>query len=128
MWVFLNNAMLSIVADMNDRDRLLVRARCDGDIERTFPDAETFTDPTADYYWRAYLPRDVVAKALADRIEDIGYTNFKNSIPKPDMERHGAYIGVWSVMNRYQNNNRYAQEYAASAIADALWDDEPIEV
>jgi hypothetical protein len=36
MWLFLNQAMLSIVADKDPRraDRLLVRARVPGDIER----------------------------------------------------------------------------------------------
>ena len=40
MWIFLNDAFLSTVADRNDSDSLLVRGRFSADIEQIFPDAE----------------------------------------------------------------------------------------
>ena len=100
MWVFLNNAFLSIVQHRDDNSQLLVRARIASDIERVFPDAKTFTDNHADYKYRAVIPRAEVAKAMATQVEGINYDNFKNSVH--DTSRHDAYLGVWSVMSRTQ--------------------------
>jgi len=40
MWIYMNNAFLSIVQDDDVPGMLLVRARRSGDIESVFPDAE----------------------------------------------------------------------------------------
>ncbi len=98
MWIFLNNAFLSIVAHRDKPDLLLVRARAEGDIERTFPDAETC--PVADYRYRAELPRQEVATAIAERVSGIDYDNFKGSVQETD--RHDAYLHVWSAMFSFQ--------------------------
>jgi len=111
MWIFMNDAMLSIVENRDDPATLLVRARREGDIERTFPLIETFTDVTADYLFRAFVPREMVAEVLADRLANIDYTNFKGSIPIEDEPRHRAYMGVWGVMHDLQvRENRAAHE------------------
>ena len=99
MWVFLNESFLSIVADRHS-DRLLVRARVKGDIQRVFPTAEVVASPSADYAYRAFVDRELVANALYWQAQAIGYDNFKNSVREHD--RHDAYMGVWSVMNSYQ--------------------------
>lgn len=52
MWIMLNNAFLSIVENRNNKDELLVRARIEGDIERVFPEADSFQDEQADYKYR----------------------------------------------------------------------------
>jgi hypothetical protein len=59
MWIFLSDAFLSVVADKADPsgERLLVRARRSGDIERVFPEAAVFSVAGADYAFRAWLPR-----------------------------------------------------------------------
>lgn len=102
MWIFLSDAFLSVVADKDDPSgpRLLVRARREGDIERIFPDAEVATTPTADYRFRAWLPRERVAAVMAQQVENLAYSNFKNSIH--DHAYHDAAMGAWSVMHRYQ--------------------------
>jgi len=100
MWIFLNDAFLSIVADRNDPGRLLVRARIEGDIERVFPSARVKKTPTADYLYRASISRADVAAALLDRVTSIGYPNFKDSVSNP--ERHDDYFEVWHVMYRAQ--------------------------
>jgi hypothetical protein len=104
MWIFLNDAFLSIVADRDDKTHLLVRARVAGDIERVFPDATVSHTPRADYAYRASLPRKVVAQVIAGRVEEIAYQNFKNSVR--DHARHDAYMSVWGVMHRYQAHER----------------------
>lgn len=96
MWVFLNDAFLSIVAHNADPDKLLVRGRFKGDIEAVFPNAVTQETPDRDYRFRAVIDRDTVAATLAERTRSIEYTNFKSSVH--DHARHHIYLDVWSVM------------------------------
>jgi hypothetical protein len=102
MWIFLNDAFLSVVAHRHEPDMLLVRARARGDIERVFPDADVSHSPDADYAYRATLAREVVARVLAEQVAGITYPNFKSSIKEPD--RHDACMAVWSVMHRFQTD------------------------
>ncbi len=96
MWIFMSDSFLSIVEDLDNRDNLLVRARIQGDIERVFPGAEVSHTPDHDYYYRASLPRKEVAGKIAEKVESIGYSNFKNTVKDPG--RHEAYFEVWEIM------------------------------
>jgi hypothetical protein len=78
MWIFLNNAFLSIVSALRRRD-LLVGARCAGDIERVFPRVHVSVTPKNDYRFRAFVPRTLVAEAIATQMAGIDYANFKDS-------------------------------------------------
>lgn len=93
MWLYLPDAFLSIVAFRDDPDCLLVRARVRGDIERVFPGVETGETPDADYRFRAVIDRQIVADAIAGRLLEISYPNFKASVT--DDERHAVYLDVW---------------------------------
>jgi len=107
MWVFLNDSFLSIVEDRSKLDdRLLVRARFEGDIERAFPRARVSRTPEADYPYRASLPRKVVARRLAEAVEKIDYPSFKDSIPDAVAtgRREAAYFRVWADMQRAGDN------------------------
>ena len=103
MWIFLNDAFLSIVADRN-HDQLLVRARLKGDIERTFPGAEVAEDVGTDYRFRTWLDRKTVADVLHSKVETINYPNFKGSVRED--ARHTTYMGVWNVMHKAQEKAR----------------------
>lgn len=95
MWIFLSDAFLSIVE--SDRpDVLLVRARFPRDIQRVFPAYKIQRTPTKDYCYRALVPRDVVAEAMARKVQCIDYPNFKNTVRERERER--AYSDVWSRM------------------------------
>lgn len=100
MWVFLNNAFLSIVAAPGD-GRLLVRARFERDIERTFPGAKVRTTPDRDYRYRAVLPTIQVADAMARQVQRISYGNFKNSVKEP--WRRTLWLRVWHIMEAEQH-------------------------
>ncbi len=100
MWIFLNDAFLSIVDKGGDGTTLLVRGRKQGDIERVFPNANVQETPHNDYRFRARVDRETAAQAIAESIRAITYPNFKGSVP--DRERHDAYMNVWEVMYRYQ--------------------------
>lgn len=94
MWVYLTDALLSIVAHRDRPGELLVRARFDGDIEAVFPGAAVIETPDADYRFRATVPRDVVAQAIAARVTAIDYPNFKGTLPHrspADRARADAY-------------------------------------
>lgn len=103
MWIFLNDAFLSIVDKGGDGSTLLVRARRQGELEQIFPGSQVQETPGNDYRFRARIPRDQVASAMASAIESIGYPNFKGSVH--DQLRHETYLGVWEVMHRYQRQS-----------------------
>lgn len=105
MWIFLNHAFLSIVDKGGDGSTLLVRARRKGDIESVFPQAKVETTPRNDYRYRARIDRETVAQAIAEAIRAITYGNFKNTVK--DRQRHDAYMDVWEVMFRFQQQNEY---------------------
>ncbi len=100
MWVFLNDAFLSIVEYKPDAkgkafaDALLVRARSKGDINNVFPRAQVHKTPRNDYGFRAVVDRDEVAAALARRVQQINYPNFKNSVKAK--RRASFYMQVWT--------------------------------
>ena len=93
MWILMNDAMLSVVADNNDASRLLVRARYVGDIEAVWPEAEVLEGEGTDYRYRAFLERSVVAQAILERVFAIDYGNFKNSVSCH--RRHDLYSQFW---------------------------------
>ena len=100
MWVFLNNAFLSIVEHRDNKDILLVRSRFAEDINRVFPKAEVFSDIGTDYKYRAFICRDDVSHMMKQQAEKINYTNFKNSVL--EMDRHNTYLNVWQEMWKAQ--------------------------
>lgn len=102
MWIVLNNSFLSIVKKRNSETELLVRARVKTDIHNVFPEAEVFEDTSADYRYRSYINRDIVAKAISDHISLIDYDNFKNSVSKNDKKRSAAYMNVWAALYQLQ--------------------------
>lgn len=102
MWIFFNNAFLSIVDKGGDGDTLLVRARHAGDIERIFPEAKVQAGGGTDYRYRARIDRECVASAIADAVRGIDYGNFKDTVR--ETERHDAYMDVWGAMYAYQRN------------------------
>ena len=108
MWVFFNDAFLSIVQDGNDPTVLKVRARNKGDIQRVFGRGVKVTrSPMNDYLYRAFVPREQVAEVVKRSILDIDYTNFKDSIPSAMREYHDAALDVWTTMYRYQKDQAY---------------------
>jgi hypothetical protein len=100
VWIFLDNAFLSIVPDKDTPGNLLVRARHAGDIEQVFQKARVPTTPANDYRFRAFVPPASVAEAIASQVTGTDYMNFKNSVP--DIDRHMAYLRVWQVMANWQ--------------------------
>lgn len=125
MWVMLNDAWLSIVADRDDEEFLLVRSRRSGDIERVFGIRED-VDKAADYHFRQFIHRDHVAGVMAREVQRIAYPNFKNSVK--DDKLHTAFTKVWNVGYMMQVNNglegvrrRRAHSIIPSSDMNDLW-------
>lgn len=106
MWVFMNDAFVSVVQHWDDADKLMVRARCQGDLERVFPDrvADVHWSPTNDYLFRVVVTRPEFDAAMLRETRRIDYPNFKGSVQEND--RHDAYMAVWSAMHRLQSTRR----------------------
>lgn len=98
MWIFTNQAFLSIVSKDCKPDQLLVRARREGDIEKVFPNAKVKQTIGVDYLYRAVISRAEVGATLANCAYEIDYSNFKDSIPFEDKELKQACSRVWSIM------------------------------
>lgn len=101
MWVFLNNAFLSIIASDRDKESVIVRARFKGDLEATFGKRlKVYETPDRDYRFRAKIKRATVAQRMAREVIGLTYGNFKSSVK--DNGRHTDYLRVWTVMNAAQ--------------------------
>lgn len=94
MWIGLNDGWLSIVKNNYDEETLLVRARTLEHLTNVFPDCDYFKDSSADYPYRAYINRTIVADVIANRLMKIDYPNFKNSVE--DDKLHNVYSRLWN--------------------------------
>ncbi|BCP56280.1 hypothetical protein K32_48970 [Kaistia sp. 32K] len=108
MWLCLNNAFLSIVEPSAGSDKLRVRARRKGDIERVFANAKVERTTGRDYLYRAELPRDQVARVVSQHVAGIDYNNFKDSVA--DKKLHDAYARFWSIMSNLQEIRPYSRD------------------
>jgi hypothetical protein len=102
MWIFLNDAYLSVVQCKDRPDKLLVRARFTGDLQRVFGEnISVYRTPGADYLYRTVVDRAEVAKILAQKVMGMRYQNFKASIQN-DRRRHDTYLDVWHTLKEAQ--------------------------
>ena len=100
MWIQFNNAFLSIVENREKTIELLVRARVKGDIEKVFPEADVFEDNNADYKYRAFISKAIVAEKIMLKVTEINYDNFKNSVK--EIERKKVYGNIWAELRNFQ--------------------------
>ena len=100
MWIQLNNAFLSIVENRKKTTELLVRARVKGDIEKVFPEADVFEDNNADYKYRAFISKVIVAEKIMLKVTEINYDNFKNSVK--EIKRKKVYGNIWAELRKFQ--------------------------
>lgn len=107
MWIMLSNGFLSIVDKAVAPGCLVVRARVAGHIESMFPGAEVARTPGNDYLFRAEIPREEVAGAIAREVAGINYPNFKSSVI--DDSYHDALVRVWRDMADLQEVPPYGR-------------------
>lgn len=107
MWIMTNKAFLSVVDKSTQKGCLLVRARRMEHLKAVFPYAKVRETFGTDYRYRADIPREAVAEAIAEQIRGVDYTNFKDSVL--DHDYHDALMGVWHDMADLQPGGPYAR-------------------
>jgi hypothetical protein len=95
MWIFTTKGFISVVADQNNPNNLLVRSRLPGELEAVVPGTRVKKTPDHDYLYRASVPREQLADILALQIENIDYDNFKNAAGP---RRHNLLFRIWNIM------------------------------
>lgn len=96
MWICLNNAFLSVVAVRNMPSMMLVRARRYTDLQTLVPHDKIQHTPNCDYPFRTVMSRGDLMVHLLEYVQNIDYTNFKDSVNSVDL--HDAYMKVWTIM------------------------------
>lgn len=103
MWVCMNDGFISAVNDRNDDSMLWIRARKKEHLESVFPDYEIKTTFDSDYRYRVHCSKQNFADIIVNRINDIGYDNFKNSVK--DKKLKHLYGSFWGLHYQYQEYN-----------------------
>lgn len=95
MWFCNNDGFISAVIDRDDDtgNTLKVRARFRRDLEDIFPDKEIIEDAGTDYKYRVFVTKQELADIMYERILNINYSNFKNSVARNDL--HDLYEQFW---------------------------------
>ena len=114
MWLVTTIGFFSIVEKEWDRktNTLTVRARVRGDLdalrEQFLPELGSIVESdTADYRFRAQVPRTAFAAAISRMAEAIDYDNFKDAVEeRQDHPRAAVYLRVWKVLERLQGPSR----------------------
>lgn len=103
-WFCMNDGFISAVVDKSDLsgNTLKVRSRFQRDLEDIFPDHDIVENAGTDYAYRVFVSKQEFAELMYNRIMDIDYTNFKNSVIRDDL--HELYEEFWWTGYKAQNN------------------------
>lgn len=114
MWLIADTGFVSIVVHEDNPDILIVRARVARDIETLFGCTrdDIVTMPGADYLYRAFIPRWIVADVLWEKVMSLDYTSHSKDIaiarsPKAP-GRTKAYYAIWHALADLQPIPPYA--------------------
>jgi hypothetical protein len=103
MWICFNNAFISAVESDDDPNVLKVRARKREHLETLFPGKKIYWSKETDYAYRVFVGRKAFTNMVSNRISEIDYSNFKDSVD--DKELHDLYADFWTLHYRYQHKN-----------------------
>lgn len=101
MWLFTETGFLSAVQKDPAKPYLSVRARDKKSLSdlSTKYGLEVIETPLADYPYRVEMPKNQFAQWVAEEIEHIGYSNFKNQVSLVRDSKFAKLLGsVWSIM------------------------------
>lgn len=100
MWLCFNDGFVSAVEDRTDFDTLVIRSRRKEILNDLFGEENVLENAGTDYKYRVYVNREEFADLVRERIMNIDYDNFKNSVRDHDL--HDLYAGFWVDHYRYQ--------------------------
>lgn len=106
MWLITTVGFFSVVQKPEDvgTQTLTVRARVRNDLEvlkaRYLPELDAIQESaTNDYRYRASAPQAAVARAMAQMIEHLDYSNFKDAVAqRQGHSRSALYHDVWATL------------------------------
>lgn len=120
MWVFLNDAMVSIVRDYRNLDLLLVRSRIEGDVQRAIPGAEVIEHSRPDWKYTTTVSRSELKDALANAVDRLNYFDYEASLD--GNTRHRAMVAVFGALSDaypdYQHGAPFSQSEGLEGILD----------
>lgn len=93
MWIYLTEGMVSIVEHFKDKDILVVRSREKSVLQKNFPQDVILESVRTDYRFRVFLKRKDCMKWLSKKVQEIDYSNFKDSVS--DHDYHKLCTRVW---------------------------------
>lgn len=113
MWIYCKYGFFSVVEHKDYKDKLLVRSRFKGDIEKLLCHCglddvcQTVKEtPFADYAFRVVISRGALAKIMKRVSEEIDYHNFKDEVHEGNgSSRDSAYMNCWFAMRDAQNRS-----------------------
>lgn len=111
-WFCFNDGFVSVVQSDTDPDILMVRARRIEILETLFDEDRIKQYDFSDYRFRVFCLREEWQDIVSERIENINYSNFKNSVK--DEELHKMYQNFWWIHANYQYaayGTNWVQEY-----------------
>ena len=101
MWLFTVTGFLSAVQKDPAKPELSVRARDKqslADLAEKF-DLKIIQTPLADYPYRVEIPKEQFAQWVANEVNLISYSNFKNQVAVVRDKEFAKLLGsVWSIM------------------------------
>jgi hypothetical protein len=101
MWLCFNNAFVSAVADRNDPNRLVARARRREHLVNLFGgDVDIIESTNSDYKYRVFVGRRVLADLAHKTLMSLSYDNFKDSVEDDDL--HDLYADFWELHHEIQ--------------------------
>ena len=105
MWICFNDAFVSAVLDPSDKsdNTIMLRARNKKHLKNLLPNNKILEDVGTDYKYRTFLSKTSFANLLSERIMDLDYFNFKNSVENDRL--HELYSKIWYAGMNYQLQN-----------------------
>lgn len=103
MWICMNDGFVSAVEDRYDNTKLWVRARNKDHLRTLFPNKTISTSNETDYRHRVQCTKDELADIISNRIKNIDYGNFKDSVK--DKKLKTLFGRFWGLHWEYQESN-----------------------
>jgi hypothetical protein len=112
MWLFTTDGFFSTVIDKQEPGRMLIRARCEKDIQNLYDRyrkvcpsmREPTSDDNRDYRYRLSISKRDWVKLVAELASNVDYPNFKTAVhQRRDQEnKNRPYLQIWSTMHAVQ--------------------------
>ena len=106
MWLCLNNGFLSVVKNTFSKDysdEFVVRSRDKNHLLFYFPDKKISSYDGTDYQFRIYISKLELKIVINQYVDDIDYSNFKNSVKDPILKKiyHDFWTICWAIFHKH---------------------------